>query len=52
MPTKRDLLAHLTRDELQDIVAHFGLAVDGRSKPALLEAIAARRPSCPRRRLF
>jgi hypothetical protein len=44
MPTKRDLLSHLTRDELQDIVPHFGLAVDGRSKPALLEAVAA---SCP-----
>ena len=41
MPTKRDLLAHLNRDELQDIVAHFGLAVDGRSNVALREAVAA-----------
>jgi type I restriction enzyme M protein len=41
MPSKRDLLAHLTRDELKDIVDHFGLTADGRSPTSLLEAIAA-----------
>jgi type I restriction enzyme M protein len=41
MPSKRDLLAHLTRDELKDIVDHFGLNADGRSPASLLEAIAA-----------
>ncbi|MBA3545741.1 MAG: N-6 DNA methylase [Nannocystis sp.] len=41
MPTKRDLLAHFTRDELKDIVGHFGLEADARSPAALLEAVAA-----------
>jgi len=34
MPTKRDLLAHFTRDELKDIVGHFGLEADARSPAA------------------
>jgi len=41
MPTKRDLLAHFTRDELKDIVAHFDLEADARSPAALLAAVAA-----------
>ncbi len=41
MPTKRELLAHLTRDELKDIVEHFELKADARSPTAMLEAVAA-----------
>ena len=41
MPTKRDLLAHFTSDELKDIVAHFGLEADARSPAAMLEAVAS-----------
>lgn len=40
MPTKRELLAHFTRDELKDIVSHFGLEADARSPSSLLEAVA------------
>ena len=41
MPTKRDLLAQLTRDELLAILEHFELAADRRSPAAMLEAIAS-----------
>jgi type I restriction enzyme M protein len=41
MPSKRHLLAELTRQELQDIVDHFGLDVARRSNVALLEAVAS-----------
>ncbi len=41
MPTKRELLAHLTRDELKDIVEHFGLKADARSPASMLEAVAS-----------
>ncbi|PCC70353.1 type I restriction enzyme M protein [Nannocystis exedens] len=41
MPTKRDLLAKLTRDELLAILEHFQLTADRRSPAAMLEAIAA-----------
>lgn len=43
MPTKRELLAHLARDELKDIVDHFELKADARSPTAMLEAVAASR---------
>jgi len=47
-----DLLAYLTRDELQDIVAQVGLDVDGRAAtPASWRpSPPSRRSSCPPRR--
>ena len=42
MATKRDVLAHLTRDELLVVVDRFTLAVpDRRAKEGLVEAVAA-----------
>jgi len=42
MPTKRDLLAHLTRDELLAVVDRFALvAPDRRAKEGLVEAMAS-----------
>jgi type I restriction enzyme M protein len=42
MSTKRDVLAHLTRDELLAVVDRFTLAVpDRRANDGLLEAVAA-----------
>ncbi len=41
MPTKRELLAHFTRDELKDIVEHFEPGGPTRSPAAMLEAVAA-----------
>ena len=42
MSTKRDVLAHLTRDELLAVVDRFELAApDRRAKEGLVEAVAA-----------
>lgn len=41
MPTKRELLAKLTRDERLTILERFELSADRRSSAAMLEAIAS-----------
>lgn len=46
MSTKRDVLAHLTRDELLAVVDRFALAVpDRHAKEGLIEAVAAAKKS-------